>query len=85
MDSVYDFGEMRLAGHLCKTHMQSSTAFRGFGAPQSMFITESMFDHIAHELNVDVNEVEIVESPLAHKDKSCSFVLQTSMHVTRSV
>jgi xanthine dehydrogenase molybdopterin-binding subunit B len=38
-------------GRVCKTNLPSNTAFRGFGGPQGMIVTETWVEHIAHELS----------------------------------
>lgn len=55
--SVYDLGAMVLTGRCCHTDIMSSTAFRGFGYPQAMFLTECIFDHVAHQLGIDADQV----------------------------
>lgn len=47
-------------GFICKTNISSSTAFRGFGGPQGMFLAETMIRHIAEYLNRDPVEVKIL-------------------------
>jgi len=34
--------QLRAVGRVCKTNIASNTAFRGFGAPQSMMISEAI-------------------------------------------
>lgn len=41
----------------CKTNWPSSTAYRGFGAPQSMMLMETIMDRIAVVVNGDGNAV----------------------------
>ncbi len=55
--NVYDFDQFTTRGFLCKTNIQSSTAFRGFGSPQGMLIIEQMVDNLAYKLNVDKHTV----------------------------
>ena len=47
----------RLTAHCCRTNIVPSTAFRGFGGPQGMFVIEAAIHHAASEL--DVNPMEI--------------------------
>ncbi len=49
-DSAYKWLALRTVGHLCKTNQPSHTAFRGFGTPQSIVITETVIEHLATEL-----------------------------------
>jgi xanthine dehydrogenase/oxidase len=59
IDSVYNWQNADIIGHACWTNLQSATAFRGFGAPQGMFATETIMTHIAEQCNIDVNEVNV--------------------------
>ena len=34
-------GPIRVKGYVCKTNLPSNTAFRGFGGPQGMIMTEN--------------------------------------------
>uniref|UniRef100_F1KRL5 xanthine dehydrogenase n=1 Tax=Ascaris suum TaxID=6253 RepID=F1KRL5_ASCSU len=56
-DNVYRFPNAEISGRMCKTNLASNTAFRGFGAPQAMFASESMMAHIADEIGINVNEL----------------------------
>uniref|UniRef100_A0A9J2Q8P4 xanthine dehydrogenase n=1 Tax=Ascaris lumbricoides TaxID=6252 RepID=A0A9J2Q8P4_ASCLU len=56
-DSVYRWPNADIYGRVCKTNLASNTAFRGFGAPQAMFATETMLKHVAEEYGFDVNEI----------------------------
>jgi len=51
-DNSYRLGAVRAVGHLCKTNQFSNTAFRGFGGPQGMMVTEHWIDQIARTLGV---------------------------------
>ena len=42
-------------GVVCKTHTPPNTAFRGFGGPQGLIVTEAVIDHLALGLNVPVD------------------------------
>ncbi|MBU8893534.1 MAG: molybdopterin-dependent oxidoreductase [Bacteroidales bacterium] len=42
----------------CKTNLPPNTAFRGFGAPQGMFIIESAIAKAACELNIPASEIQ---------------------------
>ncbi|XP_071799961.1 xanthine dehydrogenase/oxidase-like [Asterias amurensis] len=46
-DNCYNIPNIIVTGYPCKTNLPSNTAFRGFGAPQSMLITESFVSDIA--------------------------------------
>ncbi|KAK9500947.1 hypothetical protein O3M35_002104 [Rhynocoris fuscipes] len=48
---------VKCRGFVCKTNLPSNTAFRGFGAPQSMLVGETFIHQVAETLNIDVNKV----------------------------
>ncbi len=51
--NAYFIPAVRIESHRLRTHMQSATAFRGFGGPQGMLGAERMIDHAAHALGLD--------------------------------
>ncbi len=42
----------------CKTNLPPNTAFRGFGAPQGMFLIESAIAKAANELNIPARKIQ---------------------------
>lgn len=52
VDNAYFIPHINVVGRMCKTNIPSATAFRGFGAPQGMFVTESVIDKMADFLNI---------------------------------
>lgn len=46
-ENAYYIPNLRVNGKVCRTNTMSNTAFRGFGAPQGMFIAETYVDHVA--------------------------------------
>ena len=56
-DNVYNVDHFSATGHCCKTNLQSNTAFRGFGGPQSLLVAETWIEHIADLLGIDPLEV----------------------------
>ncbi|XP_062602876.1 xanthine dehydrogenase/oxidase-like [Saccostrea cucullata] len=56
-DASYKIPNIRVSGHLCKTNIPSNTAFRGFGGPQGMFITETWIEQIASTLGISAKQV----------------------------
>ena len=56
-DNAYLLPAARIESHRLKTHMQSATAYRGFGGPQGMFGIERVMDHAAHVLGLDPVEL----------------------------
>ncbi len=59
LENCYEIPHAHLRGHICKTHTHSNTAFRGFGGPQAMFITETFMYAIAEGLNMSVDELRL--------------------------
>ena len=52
LDNAYYIPSVRFTGRVAKTHMVSHTAFRGFGGPQGMLVTEEVLDRIARSLGL---------------------------------
>ncbi|KAH7618960.1 putative Xanthine dehydrogenase 1 [Nannochloris sp. 'desiccata'] len=46
-ENCYNIPHLRATGYVCRTNMPSNTAFRGFGGPQGMIVTEEIVDRIA--------------------------------------
>jgi xanthine dehydrogenase large subunit len=46
-DNAYYLSDVDIASYRCKTHMQSHTAFRGFGGPQGVIVIEAILGDIA--------------------------------------
>lgn len=49
MDNAYDIPNLRCSGFTCKTNLPSNTAFRAFGVPQAVAITESCINGVAEK------------------------------------
>ncbi|ONK63182.1 uncharacterized protein A4U43_C07F12250 [Asparagus officinalis] len=56
--NVYDIPHMRIKGQVCYTNTSSNTAFRGFGASQSMLIAKNWIERIASELQKRPEEIK---------------------------
>lgn len=52
-DNAYYIPNVKITGVACKTNLPSNTAFRGFGAPQGIFIIENIIEKIAYKLKLD--------------------------------
>ena len=52
IDNAYFIPEVRVTGLICKTHVASNTAFRGFGGPQGMLVGEEVIDRVARHLGL---------------------------------
>ncbi|RAL09404.1 xanthine dehydrogenase [Aspergillus homomorphus CBS 101889] len=59
LDNCYEIPNVHIRGWVCRTNTHSNTAFRGFGAPQSMFFTESIMSAIAEGLDISIDELRI--------------------------
>ncbi|PNP86475.1 hypothetical protein FNYG_00177 [Fusarium nygamai] len=59
VDNCYHIPHAWIRGHVCKTNTVSNTAFRGFGGPQGMYITETIMFKIAEALNMDVDDLRM--------------------------
>ncbi|XP_038627933.1 xanthine dehydrogenase/oxidase-like [Tachyglossus aculeatus] len=57
IDNCYKIPNIRGTGKLCKTNLPSNTAFRGFGGPQAMIITESWMSEVVMKCGRPPEEV----------------------------
>ena len=57
VDNAYFLQDVEIASYRCKTNTQSNTAFRGFGGPQGMIVTETIMSDIARALGLDALDV----------------------------
>lgn len=57
IDNSYECPNVSLRGYVCRTNIHSNTAYRGFGAPQGMYFSETIMYNIAEGLNMDVDEL----------------------------
>ncbi|PWA82587.1 xanthine dehydrogenase [Artemisia annua] len=55
--NVYEIPHVRINGSVCFTNFPSNTAFRGFGGPQGMLITENWIQRIAMEVKKSPEEI----------------------------
>lgn len=56
-DNVYQWPAFRVKGTLCRTNQPTHTAFRGFGGPQGMMLTELVMSHLAKAAGLPVNQL----------------------------
>src|SRR6185437_4561398 len=54
---AYWIPDVRVAGQIARTHKTSNTAFRGFGGPQGMLMTEDILGRCAPLLGLDAMEL----------------------------
>jgi xanthine dehydrogenase large subunit len=57
VDNAYWLPHVRIIGRIAKTHTTSNTAFRGFGGPQGMLVTEDIIGRCAPLLGLDAGEL----------------------------
>ncbi|XP_038627943.1 xanthine dehydrogenase/oxidase-like [Tachyglossus aculeatus] len=57
LDNCYNIPNIRGTGKLCKTNLPTNTAFRAFGGPQAMLITESWMSEVAMKCGRPPEEV----------------------------
>lgn len=58
-DNAYFLENVHIESYRCKTNKQSHTAFRGFGGPQGMIVTEAIMGEIARKLHLDPLQVRL--------------------------
>ncbi len=56
-DNAYFLQDVEISSYRLKTNTQSHTAFRGFGGPQGMIVTEAIMGDIARTLGLDALDV----------------------------
>jgi len=64
VDNVYKWPCLRARGVVCRTAIPPSTAFRGFGGPQGMVVTEHVVEHLAKVLGEDDGGTALREANL---------------------
>jgi len=52
-DNAYFLEDVAIESMRCKTHLQSHTAFRGFGGPQGVIVIERILGDVARQLGLD--------------------------------
>lgn len=60
MENSYLVPNIRGRGFLCRTHLPSNTAFRGFGGPQGMMVCEDWIHNISLKLNRPAEEIRVL-------------------------
>ncbi len=56
--NAYFIPNTEVTVHSCKTNLPPNTAFRGFGAPQGMFVIEAAIAMAAHEMEVPARLIQ---------------------------
>src|SRR4051812_3054123 len=58
-DNCYYIPNVYLHGRVCRTNLPSNTAFRGFGGPQGMWITENWLEEVADRLGMPASQMRV--------------------------
>ncbi|KAL7272380.1 hypothetical protein RUND412_004817 [Rhizina undulata] len=69
VDNCYNIPNVDIRGRLCKTNTMSNTAFRGFGGPQGMFITECFMEEVADKMGIPVDKLREINY---YKEGECT-------------
>ena len=56
-ESTYKIPNFRAVGRICRTNLPPNTAFRGFGGPQAMIITEQCIQRVTEHLQLPPEKV----------------------------
>lgn len=56
--NAYSIPNSEVTVYSCRTNLPPNTAFRGFGAPQGMFVIESAIAQAAYELNISTKAIQ---------------------------
>ncbi len=70
-DNAYFLPHARITGRVCKTHLPSNTAFRGFGGPQGVAAIENILEEIAITLKrdaLDIRTLNLYDSPILNSE-----------------
>lgn len=59
VDNAYYIPNIRIRGRACRTNLPPNTAFRGFGAPQGIFVIENILQQAAERLGIDPLEMRL--------------------------
>jgi len=58
-ENAYHIPNCRIRGRACRTNLPPNTAFRGFGAPQGIFVIEDALERVAAHLRIDPLELRL--------------------------
>lgn len=58
VDNCYMIPNVHIRGFVCRTNTVPNTAFRGFGGPQGLFITETFMAEIADQMHIPAEELK---------------------------
>uniref|UniRef100_W5MWS9 aldehyde oxidase n=1 Tax=Lepisosteus oculatus TaxID=7918 RepID=W5MWS9_LEPOC len=69
MDNSYNIPNLRGMSTACRTNLPSNTAFRGFGVPQSMLVTESWINDVAVRVGCSAEKIREINM---YRGTSCT-------------
>lgn len=58
VDNVYRWPALTARGNVCRTNQPTHTAFRGFGGPQGMVITENVMQHLSEASGIPLDKLK---------------------------
>lgn len=58
-ENAYFIPQISIRGRSCRTNLPPNTAYRGFGAPQGIFVIENIMESLAAKLNLDPFEIRL--------------------------
>ena len=61
-ENAYHIPHARIRGRACRTNLPPNTAFRGFGAPQGIFVIETVIERIAAQLGLNPLQVRQINA-----------------------
>jgi len=61
-ENIYNIPDIRIRGRACRTNLPPNTAFRGFGAPQGIFVIENIMESLAVKTGLDPFEIRLLNA-----------------------
>ncbi len=58
-ENIYNISQICIRGRSCRTNLPPNTAYRGFGAPQGIFVIENIMESLAQKLKLDPFEIRL--------------------------
>ena len=77
IDNVYRWPALSARGNVCKTNQPTHTAYRGFGGPQGMVITETVMQHLSEASGLPL---DFLKTHNMYKDGDCTHFGQPLEH-----
>ena len=77
VDNVYRWPALTARGNVCRTNQPTHTAYRGFGGPQGMVITESVLQHLSEVSGIPL---DVLKTKNMYRDGDRTHFGQTLEH-----